>query len=241
MTMARVEAVALSFTYGHGDLAVHALRDVSLSVNAGEVVGLLGPSGSGKSTLLRCLGLLDAPHAGEVRLDGAVVASHGRIAGNAEALRRRHIGFVFQRANLVPFLDVRENVLLPLRLEGRLTRQGEARADGLLQRLDLWDRRRHNPTQLSGGQAQRVALARALVAAPALVLADEPTAALDAERGRDAILTLREAAREANAAVLVVTHDTRILDAFDRLLEMTDGHLRAAAPLGSGLSAKTAP
>ena len=228
--MPRVEAHQLSRTYGRGELAVHALRDVSLAVESGEVVGLLGPSGSGKSTLLRCLGLLDPPQAGEVRLDGEVVATAGRIIGNAETLRRRRIGFVFQRANLVPFLDVRENVLLPLRLEGSVPRASTDRVDALLRRLGLWDRRHHNPTELSGGQAQRVALARALATSPALVLADEPTAALDAERGRDAILTLREAARDAGAAVIVVTHDTRILDAFDRTLEMSDGQLLDGVP-----------
>lgn len=223
--MARIEAENVTQTYGRGDLEVHALRGVSLSVQPGEVVGLLGPSGSGKSTLLRCLGLLDPPRTGVVRIDGAVVATDGRILGDAAALRRRRIGFVFQRANLVPFLDVRENVLLPLRLDGGPDRAGLARADALLRRLDLWDRRAHSPSALSGGQAQRVALARALVASPALVLADEPTAALDAARGREAILAVREVARDAGAAVIVVTHDTRILDAFDRTLEMEDGRL----------------
>jgi putative ABC transport system ATP-binding protein len=224
--MPRVEAIHLVRTYGDGALAVRALNDVSLSVEPGEVVGLLGPSGSGKSTLLRCLGLLDPPQEGEVRLDGVTVAARGEIFGDAATTRRRRIGVVFQRANLVPFLDVRENVLLPLRLEGTLRREGAARADALLQRLELWDRRGFPPAKLSGGQAQRVALARALVTTPALVLADEPTAALDAERGREAIVTLREIARDAGAAVLVVTHDTRILDAFDRMLTMEDGRLR---------------
>lgn len=224
----RLEAIGLDKVYGAGPLAVRALADVSLSVEAGEVVGLLGPSGSGKSTLLSCLGLLDTAQKGVIRLDGAPIVEGGRFLGDPTVLRRRRIGFVFQRANLVPFLDVRENVLLPLRLDGGLRRDGVARVDALLRRLDLWDRRNHPPSALSGGQAQRVALARALATAPTLVLADEPTAALDATRGREAILALREVAHEARSGVLVVTHDTRILDAFDRLLVMEDGRLRAA-------------
>lgn len=227
--MTRLQAISLDKTYGDGALAVHALDQVSLDVEAGEVVGLLGPSGSGKSTLLSCLGLLETAQRGEVRLDGATVAKDGRFIGDPTEWRRRRIGFVFQRANLVPFLDVYENVLLPLRLEGSPSRAARRHAESLLERLDLWDRRAHAPTALSGGQRQRVALARALVTRPALVLADEPTAALDATRGREAIVALKEIAKDEGAAVLVVTHDTRILDAFDRLLEMSDGHLSVGA------------
>ncbi len=228
--MTRLQAIDLEKTYGSGALAVRALDHVSLSVDAGEVVGLLGPSGSGKSTLLSCLGLLDAAQHGEVLLDGAPIAKDGRFVSDPTEVRRRRIGFVFQRANLVPFLDVRENVLLPLRLEGLPSRAAREHADALLKRLDLWDRRSHSTSALSGGQRQRVALARALVTRPALVLADEPTAALDAARGREAILALKDIARDEGAGVLVVTHDTRILDAFDRLLVMEDGRLSAADP-----------
>jgi len=228
--MTRLRALDLEKTYGTGALAVRALDHVSLEVDAGEVVGLLGPSGSGKSTLLSCLGLLDTAQRGEVQLDGVTIARDGRFFGDPTEVRRRRIGFVFQRANLVPFLDVRENVLLPLRLDSMPSRAARDHADALLERLDLWDRRSHSPNALSGGQRQRVALARALVTRPALVLADEPTAALDAARGREAILALKDIARDEGAGVLVVTHDTRILDAFDRLLEMEDGRLRVARP-----------
>jgi putative ABC transport system ATP-binding protein len=223
--MPRLAANHLTKVYGQGALAVRALDQVSLSVEAGEVVGLLGPSGSGKSTLLSCLGLLDTAQSGEVSLDGVTIVRDGRFESDPTEVRRKRIGFVFQRANLVPFLDVRENVLLPLRLEGAPSRAAIAHADALLQRLDLWDRRGHDPSALSGGQRQRVALARALVTRPALVLADEPTAALDAARGREAIVALRELAQQESSAVLVVTHDTRIIDAFDRLLVMEDGKL----------------
>lgn len=223
--MIRIEVSHLSKTYGQGALAVRALADVSLAVHAGEVVGLLGPSGSGKSTLLTCMGLLDVADEGEVRLDGKVVANRGTFLQAPAELRRKQIGFVFQRANLVPFLNVIENILLPLRLEGSISREQKAHVEGLLERLDLKDRRNHAPEALSGGQRQRVALARALSTRPSVVLADEPTAALDAKRGREAILALRDAAREASAAVVVVTHDTRILDAFDRTIELEDGKL----------------
>lgn len=225
--MPRLEAIGLQKTYGSGSLAVRALDDVSLTVESGEVVGLLGPSGSGKSTLLTCLGLLDTAQRGTVLLDDAAVARDGRFLRDPTEVRRRRIGFVFQRANLVPFLSVWENVLLPLRLESTPGRAARAHAEALLRRLDLWDRRNHSPAALSGGQRQRVALARALSTRPALVLADEPTAALDAARGREAILALRDIARDEGAGVLVVTHDTRILDAFGRLLVMEDGRLRA--------------
>jgi len=223
--MIRIEARHLSKTYGQGALAVKALSDVSLAVRAGEMVGLLGPSGSGKSTLLTCMGLLDAADEGEVLIDDQVVARGGVFLKNPAELRRRRIGFVFQRANLIPFLNVMENILLPLRLEGSISRQQEAHVERLLERLDLRDRRSHTPEALSGGQRQRVALARALSTRPSVVLADEPTAALDAKRGREAVLALRDAAREAEAAVVVVTHDTRILDAFDRTIELEDGGL----------------
>jgi putative ABC transport system ATP-binding protein len=225
--MHRIEALHLSKTYGQGPLAVRALADVSLAVSAGEIVGLLGPSGSGKSTLLTCMGLLDPPDEGEIRIDGRTVVRRGAFLQDPATLRRQRIGFVFQRANLVPFLDVMENILLPLRLEGSISREQKAHVEGLLERLDLLDRRSHAPEALSGGQRQRVALARALAARPSVVLADEPTAALDARRGREAILALRDAAREAGAAVVVVTHDARILDAFDRTIELEDGQLVA--------------
>ncbi len=228
--MIRLQAIDLEKTYGAGPLAVRALDHVSLSVDAGEVVGLLGPSGSGKSTLLSCLGLLDAAQHGEVLLDGVPIAKNGRFLSDPTEVRRRRIGFVFQRANLVPFLDVRENVLLPLRLEASPSRAAREHADALLKRLELWDRRSYSTDALSGGQRQRVALARALVTRPALVLADEPTAALDAARGREAILALKDIARDEGAGVLVVTHDTRILEAFDRLLVMEDGRLTPADP-----------
>jgi len=220
----------LSKTYGAGAVAVRALQDVSVEARRGEVVALLGPSGSGKSTLLTTLGLLNVPDRGSVWIGDTLAIEDGRVRRDLAALRRTRLGFVFQKANLVPFLSAEENVRLALWLDGKGGRPAQQRARELLAYLGLEGRGAHHPEQLSGGQQQRVAIARALANRPPVILADEPTAALDKDRGRDVMELLRKVAREQGTAVLVVTHDHRTLDVFDTIYEMEDGVLRPHAP-----------
>ena len=222
--MEAIRAEGLSKTYGGGATEVRALRDVSLAVDRGQVAALLGPSGAGKSTLLLALGLLDLPERGRIFLDGALVAQDGRALFDLARLRREKVGFVFQRSNLIPFLTAEENVRVALEIGGR--RDARARAAKLLDELGLADRARHHPDQLSGGQQQRVAIARALALQPAVLLADEPTAALDGARGGEVMHLFKRLAREHGAAVIVVTHDRRSLDAFDAIYEIEDGAIR---------------
>ncbi|MBI4957667.1 MAG: ABC transporter ATP-binding protein [Myxococcales bacterium] len=222
----------LDKTYGAGDNRVVALSDVTLGVEAGEVAALLGPSGSGKSTLLTTLGLLQLPDRGSVWLAGREVVVGGRALADLSALRRSQIGFVFQKANLVPFLSALENVMVAFEINGQRGRVARRHALDLLGYLGLADRADHRPDELSGGQQQRVAIARALAMSPPLVLADEPTAALDGARSRDVMLLFRRIAHERGTAVVVVTHDHRVLDAFDTVHEMEDGVL--APPRAQG-------
>jgi putative ABC transport system ATP-binding protein len=224
--MAAVEARGLYKTYGQGETEVQALCDVSLTVERGELVALLGPSGSGKSTLLTALGLLLVPERGEIWLDGKLVVQGGALRGDAARLRRERMGFVFQKAHLVPFLSALDNVLVAFEINGVRGRAASNRARELLAYLGLEGRMEHMPEQLSGGQQQRVAIARALAMEPPLLLADEPTAALDKQRGRDVMELFAKVAREHGAAVVVVTHDHRSLDVFDAVWEMEDGVLR---------------
>lgn len=224
----RPPALALrdvSKVYGAGDTAVTAVAHASVDIHAGEMVALLGPSGSGKSTLLLMAGLLEPPTHGEIRLNG--LSAHGPRPDivDARAFRRRHIGFVFQKPNLIPFLTAAENVRLALEISDVPAAQAARRTDELLQYLDVAHRADNLPSQLSGGEQQRVAIARAMANQPLLLLADEPTAALDSRRGRQAMSLFRQVARDLDTAVLVVTHDHRSLDLFDRLLEMNDGQL----------------
>ena len=243
--METIRARGLVKTYGRGEIAVRALDDVSVAVRRGEIAALLGPSGSGKSTLLTSLGLIILPDHGDVWLEGEHVVKDGRAVGDLAALRRRRLGFVFQRSNLIPFLTARENVLVALDINDRTGKVAEARARELLEYLDMGTRMDHYPEQLSGGQQQRVAIARALATSPAVVLADEPTAALDSARGRSVMELLRRVAREQGAAVAVVTHDHRTLDVFDTVHEMADGRLssstqQGAAPVAAATSSATA-
>jgi putative ABC transport system ATP-binding protein len=223
-----VRALHLDKTYGDGEGAVRALRDVSLEVDRGEVAALLGPSGSGKSTLLTTIGLLNLPDRGTLELAGSTVIEDGVARGDLAAIRRSQIGFVFQKANLIPFLDALENVLVAFQINGTVGREERARATELLRFLGVEDRAHHRPEELSGGQQQRVAIARALAMSPPLILADEPTAALDGARSRDVMQLFRRIAHERMAAVIVVTHDHRVLDAFDSVHEMEDGALTSA-------------
>ncbi len=225
-----IRAELLRKVYGHGETELVALRDVSIEVARGEVAALLGPSGSGKSTLLTALGLLNLPERGRIWLDGCLTVDEGRAVADLSAVRRTRIGFVFQKANLIPFLTAEENVRLALQLNDQVGRRARERARELLHYLGLGDRGEHYPEQLSGGQQQRVAIARALANRPPLLLADEPTAALDSHRGRDVMELFRRIAHEQGAAVLVVTHDHRTLDVFDTIHEMEDGALTRRPP-----------
>lgn len=222
-----VVAVGLTRHYGEGNTLVRALSDAAFELYRGEVVALLGPSGSGKSTLLTILGLINPPNSGSLRIGGTDVLRDGELVCDPDVIRRRELGFVFQRSNLIPFLTAEENVRLVLELDGVEPAEAARRAEELLRSLGVADRKTHLPAQLSGGQQQRVAIARALVHEPSLLLADEPTASLDKQFGRQVMELFRDAARERGAAVLVVTHDHRSLDLVDRILEIEDGVLRS--------------
>jgi putative ABC transport system ATP-binding protein len=225
-----VRAEHLNKTYGHGDNAVLALRDVSVVCHRQEVLALVGPSGSGKSTLLTAIGLLNLPDDGRVLLDGELIIDDGQAMTDLAAIRRSRIGFVFQKANLIPFLTAKENVMLAMSINGRRGAKVERRAMELLDNLGLADRAGHYPDELSGGQAQRVAIARAIALSPPLLLADEPTAALDSHRSRSVMALFRSIAHEHGSAVVVVTHDHRTLDLFDSVYEMEDGILTKTEP-----------
>ncbi len=215
----------LTKVYGQGNTEVVAMRDVCLQVDRGEVVALLGPSGAGKSTLLTAIGLINPPTSGRIRIGGELVMEGGEPRVDLRTFRRRHLGFVFQKANLIPFLTALENVQLALEINDTVPAEARRRAFALLDYLGVADRAGNLPAALSGGQQQRVAVARALANEPGLILADEPTAALDRDRGRQVMDLFRRVAHERGAAVLVVTHDHRSLDVFDRSYEMEDGRL----------------
>ena len=213
----------LSKTYGKGNTAVHALKDVNLQVGPGEVVGLVGPSGSGKSTLLKCLGAVIDPSTGRMVLGGEVVFDNGWRAKDLRALRRDKIGFVFQAPYLIPFLDATDNVALLPMLAGVPNAQARARALELITALDMQHRARAMPSQLSGGEQQRISIARGLVNRPPVILADEPTAPLDSVRALAVIRILNDMARQLQTAVIVVTHDEKIIPTFKRIYHIRDG------------------
>jgi len=222
-----IVAEHLTKVYGSGNTEIVAMKDVSLRVARGEVIALLGPSGAGKSTLLTAIGLINPPTAGRIHIGGELVMEGDRPMVDTRAFRRRHLGFVFQKANLIPFLTAVENVQVAMEINDMPARAARRRAMELLEYLGVADRAGHLPDALSGGQQQRVAVARALANEPSLILADEPTAALDGHRGRQVMELFAKVARERGAAVFVVTHDHRALDVFDRTLEMEDGQLKA--------------
>jgi putative ABC transport system ATP-binding protein len=217
----RIEDVGV--TYGKGATALSALRDISLDVRSGEVTLLLGPSGSGKTTLLQVMGCLLRPSQGRVSLRGQ--ALHALDAEALSALRLAHVGFVFQHYNLFPTLRAWENVAVALDLKQFPPRQQQAAALQLLERLEMGNRANHFPAELSGGQKQRVAIARALAGKPGLILADEPTAALDGKSGQDVVATLQALAHRENCAVVIVSHDPRVEPYADRVLHLEDGRL----------------
>jgi len=220
-----IETFSLTKVYGHDNTEVVAMKDVSLRVNRGEVVALVGPSGAGKSTLLTAVGLINPPTAGRIVIGGQPVMEADRAFVDLRAFRRKHLGFVFQKANLIPFLTTVENVQLAMEINDASSRAARSRALELLDYLGVADRADHLPDALSGGEQQRVAVARALANEPSLILADEPTAALDGTRGRQVMELFRKVAHERGAGAIVVTHDHRALDVFDQIYEMEDGRL----------------
>ncbi len=218
-----IEVRALEKTFGEGELAYHALRGVDLQVRRGELVMLVGPSGSGKTTLLSAIGAVLAPSAGSVRVLGRELTGLG--ASELAVLRREQIGFIFQEQNLLRALTALENVTMPLCMQGWSRARATERARAVLERVGLGDKLSRLPSQLSGGQRARVAVARAVAGAPPVILADEPTAALDAESGLAVTALLRELSREQSATVLIVTHDPRIFHLADRVVRIEDGQI----------------
>ncbi|MCX5903132.1 MAG: ABC transporter ATP-binding protein [Proteobacteria bacterium] len=215
----------LSKIFGSGRLEVRALEDISFSVSPGELIALLGPSGSGKTTLLLCISLILDPTVGTIVFDGDTIYKNGWIGIDMRRLRREKIGFVFQTPNLIPFLTVRENVLFPLELVGITGKAVEHRVMELLEYMEIADRRYFLPALLSGGEQQRVSIARALANRPKLIMADEPTAALDTERGKKVMSLLKKIAGEQQTAVIAVTHDVRMVEGFDRIYMLQDGRM----------------
>jgi len=209
--------------YGSGDTAVDALKGVDMQVAPGEVVGLIGPSGSGKSTLLKCLGAVIEPTTGRMILGDEMIYDDGWKVKDLRALRRDKIGFIFQAPYLIPFLDVTDNVALLPMLAGKPNHEARSMAIELFKALDVEHRARAMPSQLSGGEQQRVAIARGLVNRPPVILADEPTAPLDSERALAVIRILNNMARKFETAIIVVTHDEKIIPTFKRIYHIRDG------------------
>ena len=220
-----VQLDGISKHFGEGEARVDALREVSMEVDPGEVVGLLGPSGSGKSTLLNVIGCIVEPSAGRMRLDGELVYDGRWRRSDLRRLRLEKIGFIFQFHNLLPFLTSLENVAVVLEIAGVEAGEARRRAGALLEYLQVDHRAVALPASLSGGEAQRVAIARALANNPRIILADEPTAALDSHRAGIVMDLLRKVAVEQAAAILVVTHDEKVFDRFDRIFMLRDGCL----------------
>ena len=235
MSRQGIRIEGLSKRYGQGDTAVLALRDVNMQVDPGEVVGLIGPSGSGKSTLLKCLGAIIEPTSGRMTLGSEVIYDNGWRTRDLRALRRDRIGFVFQAPYLIPFLDVTDNVALLPMLAGMANGKARARALELLTALDVQHRAQGQPNQLSGGEQQRVSIARALANRPPVILADEPTAPLDSERALGVMRILNRMAHEAQTAIIVVTHDEKIIPTFKRIYHIRDGATAEEAGEGRAL------
>ena len=217
--MELLEVKKVSKTYGHGEAAVHALKEADFSVPKGEFVAVVGESGSGKSTLLNLIGGLDTPTSGKVFLDGKDIFSMKER--NLTVFRRRNIGFIFQSFNLISELTVEQNMIFPVLLDYQ--RPDQAYLEELLTVLHLRERRHHLPSQLSGGQQQRAAIGRALITRPALILADEPTGNLDTGNTSEVIALLKEASRRYEQTIVMITHSPAIAQAADRILQVSDG------------------
>ena len=214
-----LEVKDISKTYGSGEAAVEALKNVSFSVEKGEFVAIVGESGSGKSTLLNMIGALDVPTSGKVIIDGKHIMA---MKDNAATIfRRRNIGFIFQAFNLIPELTVEQNIVFPLLLDYQ--KPDQKYLDELLDVLNLENRRKHLPSQLSGGQQQRVAIGRALITRPSIILADEPTGNLDSQNSSEVIALLKDASRKYGQTIIMITHNRVIAQAADRILQVRDG------------------
>ena len=233
MTGPLLEAVNVAKDLGSGAAKVAALKGVSLTLNGGELTLLMGPSGSGKTTLLSILGCMLTPTAGTVRVCGHSTSGAG--PEDLALLRRKHVGFVFQSFHLFPTLSATDNVRLALDVRGEPSRAARARSREALAKVGLAHKAKAFPRELSGGEQQRVAIARAIVGNPSVVLADEPTAALDSENGRAVMKILSEIAREQGHAVLIVTHDPRLLPFADRVVHIEDGRITGEEPGGAKL------
>lgn len=236
MTSEGIRIEGLRKRYGEGDTAVDALKHVDMEVAPGEVVGLIGPSGSGKSTLLKSLGAVIDPTAGRMTLGGKVIYDDGWKVTDLRALRRDKIGFVFQAPYLIPFLDVVDNVALLPMLAGHSNAESRERALELLTALDVHHRAAAMPSQLSGGEQQRVAIARGLINRPPVILADEPTAPLDSERAMAVMRILHEMAKKYQTAIIIVTHDEKIIPTFKRIYHIRDGVTSEEAGEGRPIS-----
>ncbi|MEC5387458.1 ABC transporter ATP-binding protein [Uliginosibacterium sp. H3] len=229
-----ISLTAVSKDYQLGRIAVPALRGVSLDIERGAFIALWGPSGSGKSSLLNLIGLIDMPTRGSVRISDQDTA--GLSDGARAELRNRTIGFVFQGFNLIPVLSALENVMLPLTIRGTARNAARKAAEQRLAEVGLADFAHHRPDQLSGGQRQRVAIARALVTDPLIVIADEPTANLDANTGHQVIALMRELNEKQGVTFLFSTHDPRLIDAVDKLIRLADGQIETAPNSTAALS-----
>ena len=214
----------VSYSYGKGDMRKQILFNISTSIQPGEIIILTGPSGSGKTTLLTMMGALRSAQEGSVRILGQELKA---AKYRTQMKVRREIGYIFQSHNLLDCLTISQNDKMALQLAGVSNRDGKARIKNVLERVGLGEHLHKYPSQLSGGQLQRAGIARALVNRPRIVLADEPTASLDKQSGRDVVELIQELAREDGAAVVLVTHDNRILDVADRILHLEDGHMRS--------------
>jgi putative ABC transport system ATP-binding protein len=223
MREAAIHIENLKKRYGEGETAVDALKGVDMTIWPGEVVGLVGPSGSGKSTLLKCLGAVIEPTAGRMTLGGQTIFDEGWKIADLRTLRRDRIGFVFQAPYLIPFLDVTDNVALLPMLAGASNADSRSRAQELLDALDVGHRAKAQVSELSGGEQQRVSIARALANHPPIILADEPTAPLDSERALTVVRILNRMAEQYQTAIIVVTHDEKIIPTFKRIYHIRDG------------------
>lgn len=219
--MSLLEVKSISKTYGKGETAVHALKEVSFSVPKGEYVAIVGESGSGKSTLLNMIGALDMPTSGKVLIGGKDIFAMND--SKLTVFRRRNIGFIFQSFNLIPELTVEQNIIFPVLLDYQ--KPDNKYLEELLSVLNLKERRNHLPSELSGGQQQRVAIGRALITRPALILADEPTGNLDTQNSSEVITLLKEASKKYEQTIIMITHSRSMAQAADRVLQVSDGIL----------------
>jgi putative ABC transport system ATP-binding protein len=214
-----LEVQSISKTYGSGEAAVHALKNVSFSVPKGEYVAIVGESGSGKSTLLNMIGALDNPTSGKVLIEDIFAMKESKRT----IFRRRNIGFIFQAFNLIPELTVEQNIIFPILLDYQ--KPNQKYLEELLEVLNLKERRNHLPGQLSGGQQQRVAIGRALITRPSLILADEPTGNLDSQNSSEVIALLKNASKRYAQTIIMITHNRSIAQSADRVLQVSDGVL----------------